>query len=181
MTELIVLLKEGFEEIEALTIVDYLRRADIKVKTLSMEQGKLVRGRSGIGVEADFLFEGFDFSDADALYIPGGLPAAKDLSLDERVIDLLKDFDARGKAIASICAGPLSLEAAGLLRGKSCTSHPSIKEDLTDVNYLEERVVTDQNIITSRGPATAFDLAMKLIELLKGSKKRAEVEEELVN
>lgn len=181
MTELIVLLKEGFEEIEALTIVDYLRRAGISVKTLSMEISKLVKGRSGIRVEADFMFEDFDFFQADALYIPGGLPAARDLSLDNRVIDLLKDFDRRGRVIAAICAGPLSLKEAGLLKGKTCTSHPSIKEELFESNYLEERVVTDQNIITSRGPATAFDLAMELIELLAGSQKRADIEKELVN
>lgn len=181
MNNLYVLLKNGFEEIEALTIVDYLRRAEVKVVTVSMEEKIEVEGGHQIKVKADKLFSDINKEDIDIVYIPGGLPAAEGLKEDERVIDLLKHLDEEGKLIASMCAGPMVLNKAGLLADKTATSYPGLAEEIDNVaSYSEEAVVKSKNVITSRGPATAVLLALALIEEVKGENVRKEIEEDIL-
>lgn len=181
MTKVFTLLKNGFEEIEALTVVDYLRRAYIDIKTVSMEKDLLVEGSHKIKVEADILFDELDKEEIDLIYIPGGLPAAKDLSLDSKVTDLVAYLNEKGRLIASICAGPMVLENSEVIKGKEVTSYPGIKEELASVgSYSENLVVVDENIITSRGPATAVYLALELIELLKGTNKKDEIKADIL-
>ncbi|MDO5027464.1 MAG: DJ-1/PfpI family protein [Tissierellia bacterium] len=181
MVKVSVLLKNGFEEIEALTIVDYLRRADISVDMISVEEGLQVIGSHGIKIEADMVFDKVEGEKIDLVFLPGGMPGAKSLSEDQRVLSLIKSLDSRGKAIAAICAAPIVLENAGLIKGKKVTSYPSFETYLKSVGqYREDLVVVDENIITSRGPATAVLLALELIELLKGKEKMEEIKKDIL-
>jgi protein deglycase len=167
MTSALVLLADGFEEIEAVTIVDVLRRADVKVTTASLTT-KSVIGSHGIAIEADRLLDELLSSTPpvtfDLLALPGGLPGSKHLRDDARVMDLVRQQAAASRIVAAICAAPIALEAAGVLRGKFATSYPG--NELASASYREERVVTDGNIITSRGPGTALEFALTLVEQL---------------
>lgn len=180
MTTVITLLKTGFEEIEALTIVDYLRRADIEVKMVSTTDDIYVTGDHGIVVKADMMLEDLDEA-VDFIFIPGGMPGAEGLRDDEKVQALLRDHHEQGHPLAAICAGPIALERAGILEGKKATSYPGIEKELKSArNYLDELVVVDENVITSRGPSTAVYLALALIELIKGSEKKEEIKKDIL-
>lgn len=173
MDKVLVFLADGFEEIEALTIVDYLRRADIKLDTVSVMDDLNVVGSHNIKIKADLLLDNIKKEDYKALYIPGGTKGAENLRDDERVIDLVKAFNEEGKLIAAICAGPIVLDRAGLLDGKSFVSFPSI-ESLNEKEGFkkDELVVKDGNIITSRGAGVSVYLALDLIEILKGDEAK---------
>lgn len=174
-----VLLAEGFEEVEALTVVDYLRRAGIEVQTLSITADKTVAGSHRIPVVADALFaERSD--DFDLVVLPGGLPGAENLRDCTELIELLQKADEQGKLIAAICAAPIILEKAGLTAGRKGTSYPGFEEQLSYAEYLDEIVVVDQHLITSRGPAAAVYFALTLIELLLGKAKREEIADGLL-
>lgn len=176
-----VLLKNGFEEVEALTVVDYLRRADISVKTVSMEIDLEVTGSHQIKILADMLFENLDFEEVELLFIPGGMPAAEDLSNDAKVIELVKYLDKIGRALASICAGPIVFGKSDIIKDKKITSYPSFEEKIPNLGeYGEDLVVVCENVITSRGPATAVLLALELIELIKGNRIRNQVEKDIL-
>lgn len=168
MKKAALLLADGFEEIEALGTVDILRRADIPTDTISMNPDKEVTSSRNIVVKADRLFE--DMDDYDMIILPGGAGAWKNRD-DERVIRLLQNYNAEGKMIASICAGPMALGKAGIIQGKKVTSYPGeeIESYLKDGIYVEDPVVTDGNITTSRGPATTFAFAYTLVGLLGGN------------
>lgn len=162
-----ILLADGFEEIEALGTVDILRRASIPVDTVSMNDDREVMSSRGIPVEADKVF--VDMDGYDSLILPGGAGAWKNRD-DERVIAILQKYNEENKLIASICAGPMALGKAGILKGKNVTSYPGeeIESYLKDANYVEKPVAEDDNIITSRGPATTFAFAYQLVKLLGG-------------
>lgn len=171
MDKVLVFLADGFEEIEALTIVDYLRRVDIDVDTVSIKNDLFVNGSHEIIVKADKLIDEICLDDYFALYIPGGTKGAENLRDDDRVIEILKNFDEDKKTIAAICAGPIVLDRAGILCDKSCVSHPSVKDELINIGEYKENdlVVCDGNIITSRGAGASIYLALKLIEKIKGA------------
>ncbi|QQY79588.1 4-methyl-5(b-hydroxyethyl)-thiazole monophosphate biosynthesis [Keratinibaculum paraultunense] len=180
MKRVIVFLAEGFEEVEAFTVVDYLRRKDIVVDTCSIGE-KNVQGAHKIIVEADKKIDEINNSnDYDGLVIPGGIPGATNLRDDERVIKLVKEFNEEGKIIAAICAGPIVLQRAGIIKGKKVTSYPGFEEDLKESIYKEDLVVQDGNIITARGPAVAVCFAMKLVENLIGKEKASELRKEIL-
>ena len=170
MDKVLVFLADGFEEIEALTIVDYLRRVDIDVDTVSIKNDLFVNGSHRILVKADKLIDQINLDDYGALYIPGGTKGAENLRDDDRVIEILKNFDEDKKFIAAICAGPIVLDRAGILCDKSCVSHPSVKDELINIGVYKENelVVCDGNIITSRGASASIYLALKLIEKIRG-------------
>jgi protein deglycase len=161
----LVLLAEGFEEIEAVTIIDVLRRGGVTVTTAALGKSP-VRGSHGIAVEADTALDGLAVEPFDAVILPGGMPGAKHLREDERVQSLLKAARARGKILGAICAGPIALESAGLLKDKRATSYPG--HGLPSARYVEEPVVVDGDLITSRGPGTALDFALVLVARLAG-------------
>lgn len=168
MKKVAVMLADGFEEIEALTVVDVLRRANIKCDMISIQQ-KCVKGAHSIEVKADKLIDN-DLETYDMIVCPGGLPGAEYLSKDERILDIIRKFNKMdNKYIASICAAPaLVLSAAGIEKDKYITSYPGeeFENKLNNANYTEELVVVDGNIITSRGPATALLFAYKLVDIL---------------
>lgn len=162
-----VFLAGGFEEIEAMTTVDLLRRAEIQVKTVSIMEEKLVYGAHGIGVEADILFKEGLYDRCAMLILPGGMPGTTNLCNHKELNEELKAFAAAGKPVAAICAAPMVLGRAGLLRGEKATIYPGMEEELIGAEVSKEPVVVSGNFITSRGPATAMEFALTLVERLK--------------
>ncbi|MGM0395625.1 MAG: DJ-1 family glyoxalase III [Bacillota bacterium] len=176
MSKVLVMLAEGFEEVEALTVVDYLRRAAIDAIMVSTGEDIQVTGAHGINVKADIMIPDIkDPLEYRGIFIPGGLPGATNLRDDERVTDLVREMAQAGKMIASICAGPIVLSKAGVIDGKKVTSYPGYVRELVGSIYREDFVVRDGNIITSRGPATAVFLAMEIIRYLQGDEKLREL------
>ena len=164
MRRVLVLLADGFEEIEALTVVDVLRRAGVICQLCSIEEEDLVRGAHNIYVKGDILLDCIKVDTYDGVVLPGGMPGALNLKDDYRVIELINKFDREGKIIAAICAAPIVLQEAGILKGKEITSYPSFEDEFSDSIYFTKNVVQWDNIITSRGPSTALDFAFKILE-----------------
>jgi 4-methyl-5(b-hydroxyethyl)-thiazole monophosphate biosynthesis len=162
-------LAEGFEEIEAVTIVDLLRRAGIEVRTASLA-GARVTGSHGIAVVADIAIGDADAADYDMIALPGGMPGAEHLKQDSRVIALLRRFADEGRYTAAICAAPGVLAHAGLLDGRRATSFPGFlgPGSAPGIGLSDDPVVVDGKVVTSRGPGTAIDFSLVLIELLSG-------------
>lgn len=158
------LITDGFEEIETITPVDLLRRAEVEVVIASLD-GAAVTGRSGVKLVPDAGLEAVTGQDFDLLLLPGG-PGVKALRADGRAAGVAKNFEAAGRKIAAICAAPLILHDAGLLEGRRFTSHSSTWEELPDAE--DERVVEDGLFITSRGAGTALDFGFALVEYLAG-------------
>ena len=161
-------LATGFEEVEALTVIDLLRRAGIEVKSVSITGDKRVMGTHNIPVEADILFEDADYDACEMIVLPGGLPGADYLGEHEGLCGHIRSFAENGKYLAAICAAPQVFGAQGVLKGKMATIYPSMESCLIGAEPQDEIVVVDGKIITSMGPATAMPFALKLIEVLKG-------------
>lgn len=170
MKTALVLLAQGFEEVEALTPVDYLRRAGIDAKTVSVAGPLAVSGARGIVVSADLPFDRRP-AEFDCLILPGGMPGTKNLATHEGTVALVQESVAAGRLVGAICAAPalvLGL-AAGVLGGKAYTCHPDLEEERGFGGLFKpERVVRDGNIITSRAAGTAGEFALALIEALAG-------------
>jgi len=175
-----VFLAHGFEEIEALTVVDLMRRADIQVKTVSIMEDKLVYGAHGIGVEADILFKAAEFGTCGMLVFPGGMPGTTNLCNHRDLIEAVKAFAKTGKPVAAICAAPMVLAKAGLFDGHQATIYPGMEDELIGAVPAEGNVVKSGNLITSKGPGTAMDFALALIAELKGEETAAEVKRGLI-
>lgn len=175
----LVLFAEGSEELEAVTLINILRRGGVSVTVAGLTAGPL-RGSRGTVIVPDTLLEAVQHDDFDLVVLPGGLPGTTHLRNDARVAALLRRQHGANKEVAAICAAPSVLAAAGLLQGKRATSYPTCLDEFPDVAKQNEAVVVDGNIVTSRGPGTAMDFALTLLERLVGQAKRAEVEAALV-
>lgn len=175
-----VLLADGHEEVEALTIVDYARRAGLEVDLLSISDQLPVTGAHGIKITADYLLQDRQTHRYDLVALPGGLAGMHNLSESEAVLKFLREQDQAGRYVAAICAAPCVLEKAGLLKNRRGTCYPGFEEGLSFVEYKTDLVVQDGNLITSRGPATAIYFALYIVEVLLGKEKRAEVEQGLL-
>lgn len=173
-------LAEGFEELEAVTLIDLLRRAGFQVDTVSISDKREVAGSKGTTIVADCVFSKENFSDTDFILLPGGMPGVKNLSEKKELLSLIKDFDNKKKYIGAICAAPFVLERAGILKGRKVTSYPGWKEKLPSASYSEDAVVVDGNIITSRGVGTAIDMALKIVEIIKGVESKEKLKKEIV-
>ena len=158
-------LDNGFEEIEAITTIDLLRRANIALTTVSITGKPMVLGAHNIAVEADGLFENVDFDDAEMLILPGG---QTHLDKHNGLCELLLHHNEQGKTIAAICAAPSVLGKLGILKGKQATCYPGYENFLGE-SYVGGLVVESKNIITAKGPGLAADFAFCIIEKLKGS------------
>ena len=165
MAKVAVILANGFEEIEALTVVDVLRRANISCDMVGFEEQ--VTGSHDIQVTADRVFDG-DLSDYDLLVLPGGMPGSANLRDNQALISEIQAFNQEGKKISAICAAPIALQQAGVLKDKHFTCYDGVQENITDGIYQKETVVVDGNLITSRGPSTALAFAYELVEQLGG-------------
>ena len=171
MAAAVVLLAEGFEELEAISIVDVLRRAGVKVMLAGLARGP-VRSVHDVVIGSDGVIDEVDEAGFDAIVLPGGTPGAKRLREDPRVLSMLRRFYEAGKWTCAVCAAPTALEAAGVLEGKRATSYPG--NPLPSAIYVEDRVVVDGNLITSRGPGTALDFALEIAAKLAGPEAAAQ-------
>jgi 4-methyl-5(b-hydroxyethyl)-thiazole monophosphate biosynthesis len=178
MKRVLCVLENGVEETELVAPVDVLRRAEIDVVMASFSGELEVTGKQGIVLKADELIYEVDAGSFDALFLPGG-PAVMSLRADGRATELAKQFAAEGKLVAAICAAPLLLKDAGLLEGRRYTAHDSVWGELTEA-LGDERVVVDGNIITSRGPGTALDFGLKMVEVLAGEEAAKTVAAEVM-
>ena len=180
MSRVLVPLAEGFEEIEAITVVDLLRRAGIEVHTAALG-GLQVTGSHGITVTADLALDAVQADDYDMIALPGGLPGADHLKRDARLISLLRRFAADGRYTAAICAAPGVLAHAGLLEGRAATSYPGFlgTDSAPGLRLRSDAVVIDGKVVTSRGPGTAIEFGLTLIELLEGAAAREQVQSRL--
>jgi 4-methyl-5(b-hydroxyethyl)-thiazole monophosphate biosynthesis len=174
-----IFLADGFEEIEALTVVDLLRRVNIDIVMISMTGNLPVTGSHRITTIADALFDDMDFSDADMLVLPGGMPGTINLGEHSGLDTLIKDFAAKNKKIAAICAAPRVLGTKGLLEGRKATCYPGHEETLHGAKVLREDVVVDGNIITSRGMGTAVDFSLAIIRRLKGAEEAKRISDQI--
>ena len=163
-----VFLAEGFEEIEAITPIDILRRADIEVTIVSILPYKEVCGAHGIKVMADILFDEADYSDNDLLLLPGGMPGTKNLDAHAGLKNLLHKQVEQDKTLAAICAAPSILGKMGLLEGKEAICYPGYETQLLGATLSTEQVVKSGQIITAMGAGVAVPFALKLVEVLKG-------------
>ena len=181
MACVLVPLAQGCEELEAVTIIDLLRRAGIRVITAGLAPG-LVTASRGTQLMPDTTLDAALLEDYDMDVLPGGMPGAQHLKDDARVIALVQKMAAAGRYTAAICAAPTVLAAAGVLSGKTATGYPGFLEkmNLNDVTLSTEAVVRDGKVITSRGPGTAMDFALSLVEILAGPETRQQVESALV-
>ena len=173
MKKTAILFANGYEEVEALTVVDLLRRAKIGCEILSVADSGQVTGSHGISIGADRNFSGTDFSQYDGVIVPGGMPGTTNLAADERVLALLRSFAAAGKLTAAICAAPTVLAKAGLLEGKKAVCYPGMEEQLTGAKVSFDPVAVDGTVITSRGLGTAIPFALSIVQYFEG-RERAE-------
>lgn len=174
---------DGFEEVEALSIVDVLRRGGCEVKTVSIMGSKTVIGAHGIPVTADIMFDEADYSDAELLALPGGMPGAANLLEHKGLNKILLAQNEAGKRIGAICAAPaVVLGNLGLVKGKKATCYPDagLEKQLEGAIHVDDIVVTDGNITTSRGPATAMAFGIELVRLMKGDAVAKEVKDGLL-
>ncbi len=177
MASVLVPLAQGCEELEAVTVIDLLRRAGIEVTSAGLDDGP-VRASRGTVLVPDTTLDTVMDRDFDMIVLPGGLPGADHLEQDTRIQTLLRRMADADRYTAAICAAPKVLAAAGLLAGRRATSYPGVLDGLQveGLQYLDQPVVEDDRIITSRGPGTAMDFALTLIEKLAGRARRDEVE-----
>lgn len=175
-----VFLAEGFEEIEALAVVDILRRAEVPVSTVSIKEKTMIKGAHNITVMTDMVLEDIDSSKIDALILPGGMPGTLHLSKDSRLKQLILDSNKKGILIGAICAAPSILGESNMLIGKDAVCFPGFEEQLLGANVLYDKVVVSDNIVTSRGAGTAMDFGFKLVELLKDKQTSDNLREKMI-
>lgn len=168
-------LAEGFEETEAITTADVLVRGGVSVKLISVTGEKKVKGSHKFMIEADGIFEETDFSNAELLILPGGMPGTVNLLAHKGLTELLKKQNEQGKRIAAICAAPMVLGNNMILSGKKAICYPGFEGELKNADVTDCLVVTDGNVTTSKGPATAINFGLELLKLLAGEEKADEV------
>lgn len=181
MARVLVPLANGCEELEAVTIIDLLRRAGIDVVTAGLADGPVTASR-GVVLLPDSSLDAVLDQDFDMIVLPGGLPGANHLDADPRIHALLQRMAEQDRYTAAICAAPMVLLHAGLLDGHRATAYPGVIDgrDAAATQLLDDAVVSDGKVVTSRGPGTAMDFALTLIEHLLGADKRREVEQPLL-
>lgn len=176
MSKILVPLAQGFEEIEAITIIDILRRAGADVIVASLDKRNVI-GSHGLKVIADTVLEEVLDEHFEMVILPGGVPGAPNLMSDPRIIQLLKDQAANNKTSAAICAAPAVLQAAGLTESKQITSHPAWADKMTTAIHTGARVETAELLVTGQAAGSAMEFSFKIVELLYGTDKVDEVNE----
>lgn len=170
----VVPLRPGFEEIEAVAIIDILRRAEVRVLIASTTSGP-VRGSHDIEVAADTALASIAADAVDMIALPGGMPGAAHLARDPEVQRLIRELAESGKYTCAVCAAPIALAAAGVHRGKRVTCYPGFEDQLAGGTLVEDRVVVDGTLVTSRGPGTAVEFALALVGILRGHTVESEL------
>ena len=180
MKQACVFLADGFEEIEGLTVVDVLRRGGVEVVTVSIKEEKAVTGRSGITVMADQTFGQMDFTSADLLVLPGGMPGTTNLRDYAPLTELLRKFYQEKKWLGAICAAPMVFGGLGFLEGRKATIYPGMEGELRGAKPVTDRVAVDGHVVTSRGMGTAIAFSLMLLEKLAGAEKAEEIRKSIV-
>lgn len=176
MAKIAAMLADGFEEVEALAVIDILRRAGIKTDMISISACKKVTGAHNISIEADMLLEDIDFDKYSGIFLPGGMPGTNNLDGCKKLCEAITDFDREKKLLAAICAAPKVYGRLGILNGRKATCYPGFEAYLTGADIKkEDKVVKDGHIITSRGMGTAIDLGLALVEELEDKDKSEEL------
>ncbi len=175
MKKVAVFFAEGFEEIEAISIVDVLRRASIDVTTVSVTDNTCVTGSHNITVIADNVFESVDFSNFDMLVLPGGMPGAKNLNDHDGLKKLILQFNELGKKLGAICAAPLVFGQLGILKNKNATCFPGFEQYLEGANVTSTSKEVAGNIVTGKGAGVAIEFALQLVEILRDKKTAEEL------
>ena len=174
-----IVLANGFEEIEAVSLIDILRRAEIDAVSVGLDK-KCVCGAHGIEMIADEILDDIKVSEFDMIVLPGGLPGAENLAKSEKLGKILRDFDANNAKIGAICAAPWALATAGVLKS-SYTCYPGFESQIAHPGYTNSaNVVKDQNIMTSKGPATAMEFALQIVRELKGEQVYSKLKSDLL-
>jgi 4-methyl-5(b-hydroxyethyl)-thiazole monophosphate biosynthesis len=182
MAHVLIPLADGCEELEAVTLIDLLRRAGIEVTTASLSQQKTIVASRQVRLVADVLLDEVLTADFDMLLMPGGQPGTNNLNQDPRIHMLIKRFHDNHHYLAAICAAPMVLADSGVLDGRWATSYPGALDDRKwpDIDICDDNIVIDGKLLTSRGPGTAMDFALAIIELLSNRSTRDQVESSLV-
>lgn len=182
MANVLIPLAEGCEELEAVTLIDLLRRAGITVTTASLSNHRQLQASRQVGLVADTLLDSVLNDQFDMLLLPGGQPGTRHLNADQRIHALIQRQQTHNRYIAAICAAPLVLAEAGVLNGKQATCYPGTldSEDWPEISLSDQPVIIDDKVLTSRGPGTAMDFALNIIEVLIDKPTRDQVETGLV-
>lgn len=180
MSKAAVFFGTGYEEIEALTVVDILRRAGVETVMVSVMKEKSVAGSHDIRVETDALIGEIDFTGLDVIVLPGGMPGTKNLEACEALMAQVDIFAAQGKIVAAICAAPSILGHRGILKGKKACSFPSFESHLEGAEVLQQPAVMDGNLITGRGMGAAIPFGLKILEKLQGEEAARKMAEAII-
>jgi 4-methyl-5(b-hydroxyethyl)-thiazole monophosphate biosynthesis len=179
MPKVVVILADGFEETEAVAVVDVLRRAGIDTVIAGLHDGPVSSARK-VRVIPDTVIDTVKSDDFDMIVLPGGQPGSDNLNADPRVKELITSFSRKGKLTGAICAAPIVLASAGILEGKHVTAYPSYKDKLGGAMYEEQSVVTDGNVLTSRGAGTALTFGLAIVERLISKEKARKIKEAML-
>lgn len=180
MKNVMIFLADGFEEVEALTPVDLLRRSGANVRMVSVGDNLTVRGSHNIFINADFCISDVNDSDTDLFILPGGMPGTKNLDSNETVKSIIKKSYEKGKYVSAICAAPSVFGHIGILENKKACCYPGFENELFGADVKFEPVVVDGNIITGRGMGTAIEFGLKLVEILFGKEKSVEIGKSII-
>lgn len=180
MKRAVMLFAEGYETVEALMVVDILRRGGVEVTMTSISEEEFVRSSHGVNVEMDAVMGEIDVLSYDAIILPGGMPGTLNLGESDAVKKAVLAMNEAGKIVSAICAAPGVLGKYGLLEGKNACSYPDHEVNLRGAQVLREPVVTDGNIVTSRGLGTALEFGLRLLELLEGVGKADQIREAII-
>ncbi|CVI73184.1 Chaperone protein YajL [Clostridiales bacterium CHKCI001] len=179
MNKVYAFLADGFEEVEALAVIDILRRADVDVTTFSIMDDLDVKGAHNIVVKADKMIDDADWEKADLLFLPGGMPGTLNLAACDVLTEQVKQFFDGGKRIAAICAAPSVLGELHILKGKKATCYPGFEDKLLGAEHVTDGVITDGTVTTARGMGYAVDLGLELVKLLIGQETSDEIRESI--
>ena len=171
MNQIIIHLAEGFEEIEAVTIIDVLRRAGLDVVTVSVTGKRAVKGSHHIEIKADLLYEEVDYSKGEMIILPGGMPGSKNLNEHEGLKSQIVKYNSDGKYIAAICAAPIVLGGLGILKGKRAVCYPGYEAHLIGAEVKSVSYFVDNNIITGRGIGAALRFSLEIVRILIGEER----------
>jgi len=174
MKKVSTFLTEGFETVEALAVIDILRRAGITVDIISLSDSLDVVSAQNISVKAEYTLSGYDFSKTDMIFLPGG-PGTKNYEKNESFLTILKEFNNRNKPIAAICAAPSVLGHLGMLEGKKATCFPGYEKDLFGAEIVAQKVVTDGDITTGIGMGASFEMGLELVRILVGEEMKDKI------
>lgn len=180
MKSILVHLAEGFEEIEAITIIDVIRRAGMNVITVSVSDNIIVSGSHKIPVKADILFREADYDQAEMIILPGGMPGAKNLGEHKGLNAQILNFFNDGKLLGAICAAPMVFGNLGILKGINAVCYPGFETYLKGANIKNSPVVKDGKIITGRGPGVALQFALEIVRVLKDEETSMKLKKAMV-